>query len=77
MSPLDFVSAAMLRGPYWRVSWSPKLLALAVREADFCSTGGTRRKDGSCIAKWVRLSYVTGDWERTMMGGGGLTRTRR
>lgn len=53
MSPLDFVSAAMLRGPYWRVSWSPRLLAVAVREADFCSGGGTRRNEGSCGARRV------------------------
>lgn len=47
MSPLDLVSAAMLRGPYWRVSWSPRLLAVEVTEADFCSACGTRRSEGS------------------------------
>jgi hypothetical protein len=69
MSPLDFVSAAMLRGPYWRVSWSPKLLAVVASEADFCSAGGTRRKEGSCVVRRVRLSYEE-DWEGTMMVGG-------
>lgn len=57
----------MLRGPYWRVSWSPRLLALAVSEADFCSAGGTMRNEDSCDGIRVRTGYVYAGRVRAMV----------
>ena len=49
------------------MSWSPRLLALAVSEADFCSAGGTMRNEDSCDGIRVRTGYVYAGRVRAMV----------
>ena len=44
----DLISAAMLRGPYCNVSWTPRLLAVSLSDADLDGATGTMRMDGCC-----------------------------
>lgn len=44
----DLVSAAMLRGPYCKVSCTPRLLAVSLSDADLDGATGTMRIDGCC-----------------------------
>lgn len=41
------VSVAMLRRPYWRVSWRPRLPAVSLMDAVLICEGGTIRYEGS------------------------------